>query len=118
MDDIEPQETIRVGSPFAVDPEPASAGLVILPTYSPPEAIYDVGPLRYTAMGAVGAAVMVMGFGIAAAFWFPAGGTLIAALGCLLSIFGLYSPIPMRSAACLVVHAALFMLCYSKTIGS
>ena len=69
-------------------------------------------------MGSVAAAVMVMAFAVAAAFWFPAGGTLIAALGCLLSIFGLYSPFPIRSAGCLVVHAGLFLVCYVRTIGA
>lgn len=116
MDEAEPQETIRIGSPFAVDPVP------VAPTVQTPamsvEAIYDVGPLRYTALGAVTASVLVMGFAIGATIWFPAGGTLVAALGCLLSIFGLYSPIPMRSAGCLVIHAVLFMLCYSRSIAS
>lgn len=120
MDESEPQETIRVGSPFAVDPAASSADSPATQTISPkvsPELFYDVGPLRYTAMGAVAAAVMVLGFAIAAAWWFPAGGTLIAALGCLLSIFGLYSPVPMRSAGCLVLHAALFIVCYARTIA-
>jgi hypothetical protein len=120
MNQNEPPEMIRSGSPFKTDPEATAAVFVEVQSSrnSTPEVIYDVGPLRYTAMGSVAAAVMVMGFAAAAALWFPAGGTLIAALGCLLSIFGLYSPIPMWSAGCLVVHAALFLLCYARAIAA
>lgn len=99
--------TIRVGSPFAVDP------------MAPPrrvEVLYDVGPLRYTAMGAVSASVMVAGFGLVAAFWFPSGGALIAALGCLLSIFGLYSNFRYVAAGLLVTHLSLFVFSYIQSI--
>ena len=119
MNQSEPEETIRVGSPFAIDPDPVATASIVHPKKSAsPEAFYDVGPLRYTALGAVAAAVMVLVFAIAAAWWFPSGGTLITGLGCVLSIFGLYSPIPKRSAGCLFLHVALFTLCYARTIAS
>ena len=108
-------ESIRVGSPFAVDPNPI-AGTSIRRRRVKPEAFYDVGPLRYTAMGAVSAAVLVLGFAAAAAWWFPGGGTIIAALGCALSIFGLYSNRKLVASGCLVLHLMLFMISYSRAI--
>ncbi len=108
-------ESIRVGSPFAVDPTPIS-GTSIQRRLARPEAFYDVGPLRYTAMGAVAAATLVLGFAAAAAWWFPGGGTIIAALGCALSIFGLYSNKRLAASGCLLLHLVLFMICYSRAI--
>lgn len=100
---------IRVGSPFAVDPTiPAAA--------RPIEPFYDVGPIRYTAMGAVAAAIMVLGFASVAAWWFPSGGALIAALGCVLSVFGLYSAFRKTAISLLAIHLALFVLSYSRSI--
>ena len=75
------QADVRVGSPFRFEASPI-AGTKIQRPLAKPEAFYDVGPLRYTAMGAVAAAVLVLGFAAAAAWWFPGGGTIIAALGC------------------------------------
>jgi hypothetical protein len=109
------QEEIRVGSPFAVDPRPI-AGTVIQRQRARPEAFYDVGPLRYTAMGAVAAATLVLGFAAVAAWWFPGGGTIIAALGCALSIFGLYSEKRLAASGCLLLHLVLFMVSYSRAI--
>ena len=106
---------IRVGSPFRVDPSPIS-GTVIHRARAKPEAFYDVGPLRYTAMGAVGAAMLVLGFAAVAAWWFPGGGTIIATLGCALSIFGLYSQRRLAATACLLLHLMLFMISYSRAI--
>ncbi|MDG2219922.1 MAG: hypothetical protein P8L85_00980 [Rubripirellula sp.] len=101
---------IRVGSPFAVDPTIPAAE-------RPIEAFYDVGPIRYTAMGAVAASIMVLGFASVAAWWFPTGGALIAALGCVLSIFGLYSAFRKTAISLLAVHLVLFVLSYSRSIG-
>jgi hypothetical protein len=108
-------QAIRVGSPFAVDPSPI-AGTSIQRRRVRPEALYDVGPLRYTALGAVSAALLVLGFAAAAAWWFPGGGTIIAALGCALSIFGLYSNRKITASGCLVLHLLLFMISYSRAI--
>ncbi|MDF1840986.1 MAG: hypothetical protein P1U77_06085 [Rubripirellula sp.] len=100
---------IRVGSPFAVDPTIPAAE-------RPIEPFYDVGPIRYTAMGAVAAAIMVLGFASVAAWWFPSGGALIAALGCVLSVFGLYSAFRKTAISLLAIHLALFVLSYSRSI--
>lgn len=106
---------IRVGSPFKVDPAPI-AGTSIQRRRAKPEAFYDVGPLRYTAMGAVAAAMVVLGFAIAAAWWFPGGGTIIATLGCALSIFGLYSHKRLAAGACLMLYLLLFLISYTRAI--
>lgn len=108
--DASPPAAVRVGSPFAVDPA--------LPLVDRPfEAVIDGGPLRYTATSAVVAAVMVLGFAAAAAWWFPAGGTMIAALGCVLSIFGLYSKYRYSAGSLLLLHLALFIVSYGRSIG-
>ena len=125
MDDVTSPEEIRVGSPFAVDPEsvtdPANVAVLtsgnLRPLATSPETFYDVGPLRYTALGSVAAALIVLFFGLPAMWWFPPGGTLIASLGCLLSLFGLYSPVPKRAAAVLAVHALLFLICYGRVLA-
>lgn len=101
---------LRVGSPFAVDP-------LIESPIKRVEPFLDVGPIRYTAMGAVAASVMVLGFASAAAWWFPTGGALIAALGCVLSIFGLYSRYRFTSAGLLSLHLCLFVFSYGRSLG-
>ena len=111
---------IRVGSPFAVDPITPGAispGVKKPDVTKPIEPFLDVGPLRYTAMGAVAASVMVLAFAAAAAWWFPSGGALIAALGCVLSICGLYSTYQITSAGLLAIHLCLFVLCYGRSLG-
>lgn len=105
-----PAESIRVGSPFANDP-------LTSPPNRPIEPFYDVGPIRYTAMGAVAASVMVLGFAAVATWWFPSGGALIAALGCVLSIFGMYSAFRITSVSLLAIHLALFVVSYGRSIG-
>lgn len=103
------ESPVRVGSPFATDPFETHA--------TPIEQIYDVGPLRYTAMGAVAAAAVVLFFALVGFWWFPAGGAMIAALGCMLSIFGLYSTFRYTSAGLLTVHLALFVMSYGRSLG-
>ena len=61
---------------------------------------------------------MVLAFAAAAAWWFPSGGTMIAALGCVLSIFGLYSTQRVTAAGILSLHLGLFILCYGRSISS
>ena len=109
-------EVIRVGSPFAKDPELLWDGAIAASRR--PQSFYDLGPLRYTAIGAASASLMVLGFASAASLWFPGGGTLIAALGCALAIFGLYSSYRKLSAACLILHLLLFIFCYSQAIAA
>jgi preprotein translocase subunit SecF len=103
------ESPVRVGSPFATDPFETHA--------TPIEQIYDVGPLRYTAMGAVAAAAVVLFFAFVGFWWFPAGGAMIAALGCMLSIFGLYSTFRYTAAGLLTVHLALFVMSYGRSLG-
>lgn len=101
---------VRVGSPFAVDPNVAAAK-------RPIEPFYDVGPIRYTAMGAVAASTMVLAFAGISAWWFPSGGALVAALGCVLSIFGMYSVFRKTSVSLLALHLFLFVVSYGRSIG-
>jgi hypothetical protein len=108
--DTSGESPIRFGSPFAIDP-------ISTRPARPIERLYDVGPVRYTAMGAVAASVMVLGFAGAGAWWFPAGGALIAALGCVLSIFGLYSTHRLASAGLLAIHLCLFVLSYGRSLA-
>ena len=108
-------EEIRVGSPFIKDPD-LWDGVTIAPRR--PEKFYDLGPLRYTAIGAVAASLMVLGFAAVAFWWFPGGGTLIAALGCALAIFGLYSQHRRTASICLVLHLLLFIASYSRAIST
>jgi len=108
---------IRVGSPFAVDPpeiEPMLAAATRV--YSGPS-LYDLGPLRYTAMGSVAAAALVVGFGAAAAWWFPSGGTIIATLGCGLALFGMVSVYRFTSSFLLLVHLSLFVLSFFRSVS-
>ena len=105
----ESQLAIRVGSPFAVDPLPP------LLDSKPIEAFYDVGAIRYTAMGAVAASAMVLAFGAAAAWWFPSGGVLIAALGCALSLFGMASAYRFTAVGLLAANLGMFLYSYVRT---
>ena len=102
--------TIRVGSPFAVDP------VIPVVVSGPVEILYDVGPMRYTAMGSVAASLMVVFFAVAGVIWFPAGGALIAGLGCVLSIFGLYSSYRYTALSLLLVHLSIFVLTYFRSL--
>ncbi len=116
----DPGRVVRSGSPFAVepanpdDPDGLWQDLPVEEEALTPEAFYDVGPLKYTAFGSVAASIMVLCFAIPACWWFPAGGTLIAGLGCALAIFGLYSPRKTIAGVCLMVHLTLFLVCYSQ----
>ncbi|TWU56697.1 hypothetical protein Poly51_26140 [Rubripirellula tenax] len=100
-------ESVRIGSPFAVDPLPQTVAI---------EPLLDVGPMRYTAMGAVAASMMVVGFASAALWWFPAGGALVAALGSVLAISGLFSNYRTASLVLLFVHVGLFVANYSQVL--
>ncbi|MGB7325501.1 MAG: hypothetical protein WBD31_11575 [Rubripirellula sp.] len=116
MTSSESGESIRIGSPFAVDPVAADAisGDPMAPAVIEP--VMDVGPLRYTAMGATAASAMVVGFAAAAWGWFPAGGAAIAALGCGLSIFGMFSVYRFTSMGLLSVHLFLFVANYGQAL--
>ena len=85
---------------------PVSAGGKTVPVLLPPPHA-----------GSVAAADMLLAFAAVAAWWFPSGGTMIAALGCVLSIFGLYSNYRIAAAGTLSLHLGLFILCYGRSIS-
>lgn len=105
---------VRVGSPFAIDPP--ELALADGPWPADRGGFDDAGPLRYTAMGAAAASAMVVAFAAASLAWFPAGGVLIALLGCSLAIGGLFSRHRLASMGLLVIHLGLFIANYSKTL--
>jgi hypothetical protein len=103
---------IRTGSPFAVDPPetpPAAAD-------ESPE-LWEDGVLTYTALGAILASSVVTLFAAAALWWFPGGGIVVAALGCGLALFGLYSPRRLTSGCLLAIHLGLFFASYLQFLG-
>jgi len=92
----------------------------VVPDPASIEAVYaDYGPFLYTSMGAAVSAVMVLLFATAGAVWFPAGGAIVAILGILLSITGLFAARRFRWAAiaCLPLHVGLFVFSYVKTLA-
>ncbi len=102
--DMTPDGTIRVGSPFRGEPEPAE----FVPQVIIREQVVG-SPLAYTAIGAVTASALVLFFGLLGAFWYPTGGLLVASLGCVLSVFGLFSKRRYIALGLLVAHLAIFL---------
>ena len=96
----------RIGSPFAATPsgKAVKQQKVI--------ALQDLGPFQYTAMGGVVAAIMLLGFVIPALVWFPAGGCIIAALGCGVATLGLHSKLKRITTGVLISHTCLFLACF------
>ncbi|WP_146401752.1 hypothetical protein [Planctomycetes bacterium CA13] len=125
-DNNKPIDVVRVGSPFRGEPfgpatsmqgESANRSLATGPqAFSPEDIYFQASPLRYTAMGSVAASAMVVLFAATAAVWFPIGTAMTAGLGCLLSVFGLYSPHRLLASGLLVVHLMLFLYSYSQTM--
>lgn len=112
------QPQIRVGSPFRGNPTDGDLPIAVPVTEI--EAAYgDYGPFLYTAMGASGAAVAVLLFAALGAWWFPTGGALVAVLGTILSIVGLFSTKKFRYAAItmLPLHMGLFFLSYIRSLS-
>jgi hypothetical protein len=108
---------IREGSPFAVDPEPSPSDEEFGQVPLTAEAFYDIGPMRYMALGAVLAAAIVLLFAAASAYWFPGGGLLVAGLGCLLAMLGFFSPRPRTAVGLLAGHLALLATAYIRMLG-
>mgnify|MGYP003675123996 CR=1 FL=1 len=104
----EQDSAIRMGSPFAREPEPPEQ-----PARAE-DVFFQATPLRYTSIGAVAAATLVVLFALGGTIWFPTGGTLVAGLGCLLSILGLYSHQRVAAASLLAIHLVLFVASYSR----
>lgn len=112
---IDNDQPIREGSPFRTEP----AAMLAEQFASGESAYIDLGPYRYTAMGAAVSALLITMFAGLGAWWFPAGGVLVAMLGALLSIVGMYSPNRLRlvSIGALVLHSGLFLFSYQRAIG-
>ena len=112
--------SIRVGSPFRQDPDhlPSATVPLSLPGHSGEAAYSEFGAFRYTAIGASSAAVTVLLFAAVGAWWFPAGGALVAVLGTVLSIVGLFSTKRFRivAIAALPLHISLFFLSYARSL--
>ncbi len=108
----ESEREIREGSPFRQDPVFPAGERRMGPSYA------DLGPFRYTAMGAASAAVLVLVFAGAGSWWFPVGGLLVAILGAVLSIVGLFARSRFRlvSALSLVLHVGFFMVSYVRSL--
>ena len=114
-------DPIRVGSPFHEDPAdlPPAGSPSFIPMASGEAAYGEFGPFIYTAMGASAAAVLVLLFAAIGAWWFPTGGALVAVLGTVLSVVGLFSTKRYRYAAMatLPMHMGLFFLSYARSLG-
>ena len=112
------EQAIRTGSPFRGTPQPA---IRPVPVVGSGETSYaDLGPFRYTAMGAALAAALVVAFASLGAWWFPVGGVLVAMLGAVLSVVGMFSTTKLRFVAIgsLAAHAGLFFVSYLRSIDS
>jgi hypothetical protein len=112
-------ELPRAGDPFApgsmTDVVPAAideTGKVS----SAPEVLTD-GAMKYTAKGSAAASLMVLLFAVAAMYWFPTGGVLVAALGSGLAVGGLFSDYRLPATCLLLVHLGLFFACYAASMG-
>jgi hypothetical protein len=99
---------VRLDSPFA-----ANTATVIKQRH-PAVDLQDVGSFHYAAMGGVVAGIMLLGFAIGGLVWFPAGGCVIAALGCAVATLGLHSGYKRSATGILVLHVSLFVACFGN----
>ena len=112
----QPDPAVRVGSPFRKEPPPKRAVAI---SYASGEAAYgEFGPFRYVAMGAATSTVLVLAFAGMGAWWFPFGGAIVAVLGSMLAILGLFATFRLRllSLGCLLGHLGLFFLSYVRSL--
>ncbi len=107
--------TIRQGSPFADDAATVTAKSSISGKKTLPLDLAEAGPLRYTAVGALFACGLVLGFAIPAAIWFPIGGVIITVVGIALAIFGIQSGYTKVSLGLLLIQLILFLYCFGET---
>lgn len=117
-------QPVREGSPFRPGTETQAATRPDFQTAQASDqpagpSYADLGPMRYTAMGAASAAVVVLLFAGLGAWWFPAGGALVAVLGAVLSIIGLFARQKFRYTALgtLTLHIGLFMVSYVRSFS-
>lgn len=113
---------VRVGSPFADHPADAATAPARDPVAGDhptdaAEALWHVGPIGYTALGAVFAAAIASVFAAVAAWYFPSGAIAVAALGCGLALFGLGSPRRIAAAVFVLVNLGLFLLSIARVIA-
>ncbi len=71
--------------------------------------------MQYTAVGSLIACVVVLGFAIPAARWFPAGGVAITVLGLGLAIFGIQSGRVKESLVLVAAQLVLFLYCIAAS---
>ena len=74
-------------------------------------AFAEQGPMQYTAVGSLISCLVVLGFAIPAAVWFPAGGVAISVLGLGLAIFAIQSGRVKESLVLVAAHLVLFLYC-------
>ena len=106
---------VRRGSPFAPDTNRPATTLGSHQLQPPvlSSAAFDQGVSAETAGGGVVAAGVITPLALAALFWFPVGGAMIAGLGGLLGLVGISSRYGRWGISLLVVHGAIFAgACY------
>jgi hypothetical protein len=106
---VSDSQPIRQGSPFAEGS--ANRGEALSGALAIPSSSVDQGPMQYTAVGALISCLVVLGFAIPSAIWFPAGGIVITALGLGLALFGIQSGRVKESLVLVATNLALFLYC-------
>lgn len=108
---------VRVGSPFA--PGTASApSIKSSPTVSA-VSLAELNALMYLAMGATAAAVLVLLFAILGTILFPVGGLMVATLGVVLAVLGIFSKqkrYQWTAASMIPLHITAAGVCYFRAL--
>ena len=110
-------------SPAATSVSPAATSVSPTATSVSPAATsvggdaWHAGPLRYTALGAVFAAAICVGFAAVAAWYFPTGAIAVATLGSALGLFGLRSPRRITATSLVLIHLGLFLWSVSRVMA-
>lgn len=104
-------DQIRSGSPFRGEPKGGTvvpgSNVELVPGYDPfrdGSITFDQGIIAATAWGGVLASYCTLPFAIIAAWLFPFGAVLVAALGGLLAVFGLSSKRAIPTVGAIVGH--------------
>ncbi|MEM9587749.1 MAG: hypothetical protein AAGA03_10760 [Planctomycetota bacterium] len=117
---------IRVGSPFALVFDEATAKSH---GFAPPAdtirkvlsesdvRLYEAAGILYPAMGATIASAMVLTFATLSVWLFPGGGLMVAGLGSVLGICGLFSKYRWTSAGLILANLTCFLFCFAQTLG-
>ncbi|TWT74133.1 hypothetical protein [Allorhodopirellula solitaria] len=101
------EEPVRRGSPFAHSSEPSDTV-----SSATPELVLDPqwGVLRAANWASAWVAICAL----ACLGLFPAGGVIVATLGCALATVGLFSSRVIAAAMLLGLHAWIFFACYQR----